>query len=57
MGRVEGYEEALQHAENQASAEKVLEKASSSLFNTLVEESSHWPLLLCGAAACGQRVL
>lgn len=57
MGRVEGYEEALQHAENQASAEKVLEKASSSLFNTLVEESSHWPLLLSGAAACGQRVL
>lgn len=41
MGRVEGYDEALQHAENQASAEEVLERALSSLFNTLNEESSH----------------
>lgn len=40
-GRVEGYEEALQHAENQASAEEVLERALSSLFNALLEKPSY----------------
>ena len=57
MGRVEGYDEALQYSENQASAEEVLKMASSSLFNALVEESLHWPLLLSGAAARGQWLL
>lgn len=57
MERVEGYDEALQHGENQASAEEVLERAPSSLFNALSEESLHWPLLLSGAAARGQWLL
>lgn len=57
MGRVEGYDEALQYAEDQATAEEVLERASSSLFNALVEDSSHWPLLLSGAAVRGQWLL
>lgn len=53
MGRVEGYDEALQCAENQASAEEVLERAPSSLFNTLVEESSRWPLFFLGQQRVG----
>ena len=57
MGRVEGYNEALRHAENQASAAEVLERALSSLFNALFEEPSYWPLLLSGEAVCGQWLL
>lgn len=45
-GRVEGYDEALQHEENQDSAEEVPDRSLSSLFNALFEEPSHWPLLL-----------
>lgn len=38
MRRAEGYDEALRHAENQASAEEVLERALSSLFNALFKK-------------------